>query len=177
MPSDVNGSLVSTYQSPFVNLAYTMHPGLIWKAEYNFYGYGEGGPPARNSASTTPPFRPAPPAAPCRLYLAVRCRIPRCRRARRFTGSPRRATSMPTTWFWECTTSSDRGTCGSTIEIRNEKKEESAMKIRAGMMFVAMLAATGLIPVVAQGPGADTYKAKCQSCHGAKARRIPESRR
>ena len=41
---DVNGSLVSTYQSPFVNLAYTMHPGLIWKAEYNFYGYGEGGP-------------------------------------------------------------------------------------------------------------------------------------
>ena len=41
------------------------------------------------------------------------------------------------------------------------------MKIRAGMMFVAMLAATGLIPVVAQGPGADTYKAKCQSCHGA----------
>ncbi len=40
---DVNGSLVSTYQSPFVNLAYTMHPGLIWKAEYNYYGYGEGG--------------------------------------------------------------------------------------------------------------------------------------
>jgi hypothetical protein len=41
---DVNGTLVSTYQSPFVNLAYTMHPGFIWKAEYNFYGYGEGGP-------------------------------------------------------------------------------------------------------------------------------------
>jgi mono/diheme cytochrome c family protein len=41
------------------------------------------------------------------------------------------------------------------------------MKIRAGMMVVAMLAATGLIPVFAQGPGADTYKAKCQSCHGA----------
>ncbi len=40
----VNGSLVSTYQSPFVNLAWTVHPGLIWKAEYNFYGYGEGGP-------------------------------------------------------------------------------------------------------------------------------------
>ena len=20
-----------------------MHPGLIWKAEYNYYGYGEGG--------------------------------------------------------------------------------------------------------------------------------------
>ena len=34
---------MSTYQSPFLNLAYTMHTGLIWKAEYNFYGYGEGG--------------------------------------------------------------------------------------------------------------------------------------
>jgi hypothetical protein len=41
---DVAGSLVSTYQSPFLNLAWTIHPGLIWKAEYNFYGYGEGGP-------------------------------------------------------------------------------------------------------------------------------------
>jgi hypothetical protein len=41
---DVNGSLVSTYQSPFVNLAWTARPGLTWKAEYNFYGYGEGGP-------------------------------------------------------------------------------------------------------------------------------------
>jgi hypothetical protein len=41
---DVNGSLVSSYQSPFVNFAWTARPGLIWKAEYNFYGYGEGGP-------------------------------------------------------------------------------------------------------------------------------------
>jgi hypothetical protein len=40
----VNGSLQSAYQSPFVNLAWTVHPGLVWKAEYNFYGYGEGGP-------------------------------------------------------------------------------------------------------------------------------------
>lgn len=40
---DVNGSLVSTYQTPFVNVAYTVHPGLIWKAEYNYFGYGEGG--------------------------------------------------------------------------------------------------------------------------------------
>ena len=37
---DVNGSMVSTYQSPYANVAYTMHPGLIWKAEYNFFGYG-----------------------------------------------------------------------------------------------------------------------------------------
>jgi hypothetical protein len=39
---DVNGSIVSTYQTPFVNVAWTMHPGFIWKGEYDFYGYGEG---------------------------------------------------------------------------------------------------------------------------------------
>jgi len=41
---EVNGSLQSAYQSPFVNVAWTVHPGLVWRAEYNFYGYGEGGP-------------------------------------------------------------------------------------------------------------------------------------
>jgi hypothetical protein len=41
---EVNGSLVSTYQSPFVNIAFAVRPGLKLKAEYNFYGYGEGGP-------------------------------------------------------------------------------------------------------------------------------------
>jgi hypothetical protein len=41
---DVNGSMVSLYQSPFVNAAYTLHTGLILKAEYNYFGYGEGGP-------------------------------------------------------------------------------------------------------------------------------------
>jgi hypothetical protein len=40
---DVNGSLVSAYQTPFVSAAWTMHPGLIWKGEYDYYGYGEGG--------------------------------------------------------------------------------------------------------------------------------------
>ncbi len=40
---DVNGSMVSEYATPFVNVSYTMHPGLIWKAQYNYYGYGEGG--------------------------------------------------------------------------------------------------------------------------------------
>jgi hypothetical protein len=49
----VNGSLNSTYQSPFVNLAWTLHPGLIWKAEYNFYGYGEGGPSGPEYCSTS----------------------------------------------------------------------------------------------------------------------------
>jgi hypothetical protein len=41
---DVNGSMESTWQTPFFNLNYAMHPGLVWKAEYNYYGYGEGGP-------------------------------------------------------------------------------------------------------------------------------------
>ena len=40
---DVNGSLVSTYQTPFVNAAWTIHKGFIWKGEYDYFGYGEGG--------------------------------------------------------------------------------------------------------------------------------------
>jgi hypothetical protein len=49
----VNGSLDSTYQSPFVSVAWTVHPGWIWKAEYNFYGYGEGGPSGPQYCSTS----------------------------------------------------------------------------------------------------------------------------
>ena len=51
---DVAGSLVSTYQTPFVNVAWTVHPGLTWKAEYNFYGYGEGGPSGAENCTLTP---------------------------------------------------------------------------------------------------------------------------
>ena len=40
----VNGSLASTYQSPYANVAYKLRHDLTLKAEYNFYGYGEGGP-------------------------------------------------------------------------------------------------------------------------------------
>jgi len=49
----VNGSLDSTYQSPFVNLAWTIHKGVIAKAEYDFYGYGEGGPSGSQFCSTS----------------------------------------------------------------------------------------------------------------------------
>jgi hypothetical protein len=49
----VNGSLDSTYQSPFINLAWTLRPGLIWKADYNFFGYGEGGPSGPQNCSTS----------------------------------------------------------------------------------------------------------------------------
>jgi hypothetical protein len=62
-PRDVAGSLVSTYQSPFVNVAWTLHPGLTWKAEYNFYGYGEGGPSGAALCATTNPT-PTAPASP-----------------------------------------------------------------------------------------------------------------
>jgi hypothetical protein len=41
--SDVNGTLVSSYQTPFVNVAWSMHKNLTWKGEYNYFGYGEGG--------------------------------------------------------------------------------------------------------------------------------------
>jgi len=50
---EVNGSLQSAYQSPFVKLAWTVHPGWIWRAEYNYYGYGEGGPSGAAFCSTT----------------------------------------------------------------------------------------------------------------------------
>jgi hypothetical protein len=49
----VNGSLQSAYQSPYVNIAWTVHPGLIWRAEYNYYGYGEGGPSGAPFCSTS----------------------------------------------------------------------------------------------------------------------------
>ena len=50
---EVNGSLQSAYQSPFVNLAWTVKPGWVWRAEYNYYGYGEGGPSGAPLCSTT----------------------------------------------------------------------------------------------------------------------------
>jgi hypothetical protein len=49
----VNGSLVSAYQTPFVNLAWTVRKGMIMKAEYNYYGYGEGGPSGPQFCSTS----------------------------------------------------------------------------------------------------------------------------
>jgi hypothetical protein len=53
---DVNGSMESTWQSPYFGMNYTLHPGLVWKAEYNYYGYGEGGPSGASlcSFSTSP---------------------------------------------------------------------------------------------------------------------------
>jgi hypothetical protein len=50
---DVNGSLVSNYQTPFVNVFWTIHRGLIWKGEYNYFGYNEGGPSGSQYCSTS----------------------------------------------------------------------------------------------------------------------------
>jgi len=49
----VNGSLQSTYQSPFVKVGWTIHPGWVWKAEFNYFGYGEGGPSGPQYCSTS----------------------------------------------------------------------------------------------------------------------------
>lgn len=42
-PQQVNGSLDSDYQTPFLNVAWQVHPGLIWKAEYKLFRYNEFG--------------------------------------------------------------------------------------------------------------------------------------
>jgi hypothetical protein len=65
---DVNGSLVSSYQSPFVNFAWTVHPGLTLKTEYNFYGYGEGGPSGPENCSTSTSLTSA--VVPCASLTA-----------------------------------------------------------------------------------------------------------
>jgi hypothetical protein len=62
---DVSGSLVSTYQTPFVNAAWTVHTGLILKAEYNFYGYGEGGPSGSPYCSTSTSVAAEASIVPC----------------------------------------------------------------------------------------------------------------
>ena len=49
----VNGSLQSAYQSPYVNFAWTIRHGVIMKAEYNYYGYGEGGASGPQFCSTS----------------------------------------------------------------------------------------------------------------------------
>ena len=40
----VPGSLQSQYQTPYGTLAYDLNPNWTWKADYNYYSYGEGTP-------------------------------------------------------------------------------------------------------------------------------------
>jgi hypothetical protein len=63
---DVAGSLVSKYQTPFVNAAWRVRKGWIWNAQYNYYGYGEGGPSGAPYCSTSNPTPGHPVAVvPC----------------------------------------------------------------------------------------------------------------
>ncbi len=66
---DVNGSTVSTYQTPFADVSYALHKNLIWSGQYNYYGYGEGGQSGAQYCTTTSVIpNPAPagwqPSAP-----------------------------------------------------------------------------------------------------------------
>jgi hypothetical protein len=49
----VNGSMNSVYQAPFISTAWTFHPGLTWKAEYDYYNYGEGNTPSGSQYCST----------------------------------------------------------------------------------------------------------------------------
>jgi hypothetical protein len=63
---DVAGSLVSRYESPFAKVALTVKPGWIWKAEYDYFGYGEGGPSGAPYCTTVNPSPTAPsPVVAC----------------------------------------------------------------------------------------------------------------
>jgi hypothetical protein len=63
---DVAGSLHSTYQSPFVAVAWTVRPGFIWNAQYNYYGYGEGGASGAPYCTTAGPTPTTPSTVvPC----------------------------------------------------------------------------------------------------------------
>jgi hypothetical protein len=70
-PRDVNGSLVSKYQTPFFNVAYTVHPGVILRAEYDFYSYGEGGPSGAQYCSTSTTLPSATTPAPVVLCSSL----------------------------------------------------------------------------------------------------------
>ncbi len=43
-PRQVPGSLQSQFQTPYGNVAWTLEPGWLLRAEWNYYGYGEGTP-------------------------------------------------------------------------------------------------------------------------------------
>ncbi len=70
-PRDVNGSLASKYQTPFVNLAYTVHTGVTLRAEYDFYSYGEGGPSGAKYCTTSTTLPTATTAAPVVLCSSL----------------------------------------------------------------------------------------------------------
>ena len=65
----VNGSLNSTYLSPFANVSWKFNNKMTWKAEYNYFGYGEGGPSGSQYCSTSTSASAA--VVPCGSLPAV----------------------------------------------------------------------------------------------------------
>ena len=49
-PNQVPGSLQSQYMTPYANVALTLAPAWIWKADWNYYGYNEQGAPVGRTA-------------------------------------------------------------------------------------------------------------------------------
>jgi hypothetical protein len=43
-PRQVPGSLQSEYQTPYANIAWNVTPQWAFKADWNYYSYGEGTP-------------------------------------------------------------------------------------------------------------------------------------
>ena len=63
---DVAGSLNSNYQSPFFGVSWTLHPGFVWSARYNYYRYREGGPSGAPFCTTAGPTPTTPSTVvPC----------------------------------------------------------------------------------------------------------------
>ncbi len=69
---EVNGSLQSAYQSPYVKLAWAVRPNWIWKIRYNYFGYGEGGPSgAPLCSNVNPTATTSAPGVPCTSSTVV----------------------------------------------------------------------------------------------------------
>jgi hypothetical protein len=56
---DVNGMVVSRFQSPYVKLSYALHPGLVFNGAFNYYGYGEPNTPSGAPLCTTTALPPS----------------------------------------------------------------------------------------------------------------------
>ncbi len=57
---DVAGSLNSNYQTPFFGVGWTVRPGFVWNARYNYYRYNEGGPSGAPFCTTAGPSPTTP---------------------------------------------------------------------------------------------------------------------
>ena len=120
----VPGSLQSQYQTPYGTLAYDLTPNWTWKANYDYYSYGEG--------------TPIGPTLP-----------------RSFRGN------VYTLGFAMLSSSC----AGPSVTPYFNKEYYHAEHITAIAIGLVVLFAS--VTSLAQATGADTYKAKCQMCHGA----------